>query len=179
MMPQLSPIGKIVKTHGVEGEMSVAFDVECIDELLKSSPCLMIYEEGLPVPFFINSVRSRGAESRLVRFDDVDSETDAAPFVGREVYLPTDLVKEYEQGDEDGFYAADLIGFTMLNDDDDTLIGEIIDINEATENALFVVSTPDGEILIPIADDFITDINADDRTISLSLPTGLLDLSKD
>lgn len=175
MMPPLSPIGKIVKTHGVEGEVSVVFDVESIDELLSASPCVMIYDEGLPVPFFLKSVRSRGAESRLLLFDDISSETQAAQFVGREVYLPSSLVDELEDEPDDGFYAADLIGFTVLNDDNDAVIGTITDINDDTENALFVVDTPSGEVLIPIADEFITDIDSDAQTITLSLPIGLLE----
>lgn len=178
MIPPLAPIGKIVKTHGVEGEVSVVFDVENIDTLLKESAFLMISIEGLPVPFFINSIRSRGADSRLLRLDGICSETAAAPFVGKEVSVPVALVSEFEPEPDDGFYASDLIGFTMLNNDDESVIGEISDINEDTDNSLFVVNTPDGEVLIPITDDFITDIDTDARTITLSLPEGLLEISK-
>lgn len=177
MMPPLSAVGHVVKTHGVEGEVSVAFDVENIDALLAASPCVMIYEEGLPVPFFICGTRSRGAQSRLLKFEDIDSESLASAFVGKDVFLPTTLVQEYEQGDDqEGFYASDLIGFTVVDEDTNAPIGTIADINEQTENALFVIDTPRGEVLIPIADEYITDVDADALTLTLSLPTGLIDI---
>ncbi len=176
MMPPLTAIGRIVRTHGVEGEVSVAFDVENIDPLLAASHCVMLYDEGLPVPFFISGIRSRGARSRLLKFDDVNSESEAAVFVGKDVCLPADLVAEYEEDDDnpDGLYAGDLIGFTVIDHDTQAQIGTIADIDEQTENALFVVDTSRGEVLIPIADEYITGVYADSRTITLSLPNGLI-----
>lgn len=179
MIPPLTAIGKVVKTHGVDGEVSVSFDVENIDEMLDASKFLFIYDEGLAVPFYIGSVRPRGAGSRLIHFDDVDTQEAARRLAGKEVYVASSLVAELEGGDEDGFYAADLIGFTVLDDDSGAEIGIISDINDATENALFVVETKNGEELIPIADEFITDIDAEGKTITLSLPTGLLEAAND
>jgi len=176
MMPPLSAIGRIVKTHGVEGEISVAFDVDNIDSLLAAAHCVMVYDEGLPVPFFLSGIRSRGAQSRLLKFDDINSESAAAQFVGKDVYMPAALVAEYEDDDDktDGFFASDLIGFSVIDHDTQYGIGTIACIDEQTENALFVVDTPRGEVLIPIADEYVTDIDAEARTISLSLPNGLI-----
>lgn len=175
MIPPLSAIGQVVKTHGVDGELCIAFDVDNIDSLLEATSCVMIYDEGLPVPFFIASTRSRGLQSRLILLDGICSKEKASGLVGKEVFLPSDIVANFCSNDADGLYASDLIGFTMLNDDNGSEIGEIVDINEATENALFVVLTSDGEILIPITDDFITDIDTVGKTITLSLPSGLIE----
>lgn len=177
MMPPLTAIGRIIRTHGVEGEVSVAFDVENIDPLLAGTHCVMLYDEGLPVPFFISGIRSRGVRSRLLKFEDVDSESEAAVFVGKDVCLPAGLVAEYEENDDDnpdGLYAGELIGFSVIDHDTQTEIGTIADIDEQTENALFVVDTSKGEVLIPIADEYITGVDADSRTITLSLPNGLI-----
>ena len=175
MFPPLSSIGKIVKTHGVDGEMCVVFDVQNIDVLLDEAQCVMIYDEGLPVPFFMASVRTRGSESRLIRFDDIETQQQAQELVGREIYLPAPAVALHEENDSDGLYAADLIGYSVVNVDCSNVIGTITDINDATANALFVVDTPDGEALIPIADEYIVEIDTQQRTITLSLPHGLLD----
>jgi len=49
-----------------------------------------------------------------------------------------------------------------------------------TENALFVINSgSDDELLIPIGDDYIREINHDNKRILVRLPEGLLELWKD
>ena len=49
-------------------------------------------------------------------------------------------------------------------------------VDQSTANALFVVETESGEVLIPVAEEYITGIDHDRKIISLKLPEGLLDL---
>ena len=56
-------------------------------------------------------------------------------------------------------------------------IGVITDIDDQTDNWLFVVERKNGdEALVPVQDAFIVDINHEERTITMDLPIGLLDL---
>ncbi|MDE5827276.1 MAG: hypothetical protein K2H57_06885, partial [Duncaniella sp.] len=71
----------------------------------------------------------------------------------------------------------DLIGYKVhdvsLGD-----IGLISGINDATENVLFLITTPDGnEIFVPVADEYIDDVDYDNETITTDLPEGLVDLN--
>ena len=67
------------------------------------------------------------------------------------------------------------IGYTLY--DGVEPVGEIVDIDDATENVLFVVERGDGStILVPAADDLVTDIDLDGKTISMLLPEGLTDM---
>ena len=64
-----------------------------------------------------------------------------------------------------------------MKDSNGNLIGKIDDIDVSTDNALFIVISPeDKKILVPIVDEFITDIDMDKLSISVDLPEGLLDL---
>lgn len=64
-----------------------------------------------------------------------------------------------------------------MKDSNGNLIGKIDDIDVSTDNALFIVISPeDKKILVPIVDEFITDIDMDNLSISVDLPEGLLDL---
>ena len=55
------------------------------------------------------------------------------------------------------------------------VIGEIVDVDDSTENVLFVVEHAEGrEVLIPIAEEFIDGIDHDARRIFMNLPLGLL-----
>ena len=56
-------------------------------------------------------------------------------------------------------------------------MGEITDIDDKTDNWLFVVERDNGdEALVPAQESFIVDINHEKRTMTMDLPIGLLDL---
>ena len=58
-------------------------------------------------------------------------------------------------------------------------LGEITDVNDQTENVLFVVTGSDGnEILIPVADEFIDSIDTAARIIHTSIPAEIVDLNR-
>lgn len=169
-------IGRFNKPHGISGELSLTLD-ENLDVDLAALRCIVVKVDDINVPFFIAGLRPRGRDSVLLRIDGVTDERQAADFAMQAVYaLRSDLVDaDGEEEDPEGFYASDLVGYDVVADG--AVVGRIADIDESTENALFVVETPDGATrLIPIADDFITDINPDGRTIEMSLPVGLLDI---
>ncbi|MDE5752042.1 MAG: 16S rRNA processing protein RimM, partial [Duncaniella sp.] len=76
-----------------------------------------------------------------------------------------------------GLYASDLIGFTIRDNCSGTL-GEITDINDMTDNVLFIITTPETrEILLPVADEFILGIDTTERIVETSYPTEIIELN--
>ena len=65
----------------------------------------------------------------------------------------------------------------MINGDDDQAIGTIIDIDDNTDNWLFIVEKEDGnEVMIPAHEEFIAEIRQEEKIMVMDLPIGLLDL---
>ena len=171
---QISNIGKLVKPHGVNGEIVVTIDCD-ID--LSTVKCIIINIDGINVPFFISSIRPRGKESYLIMIDGINNETDAAMICGKSLHVLNNEIEDVED-EEGGFYANDLIGYNVYLSDYNSLIGEIIDIEDSTENALFIVKRENNEIIyIPIVVDFIENISTETSTIIMDLPIGLLELN--
>lgn len=57
------------------------------------------------------------------------------------------------------------------------LLGKISGIEDSTANYLFIIETTDGRnLLIPVADEFVTGIDTDSRSIEMDLPEGLIDI---
>ena len=83
-----------------------------------------------------------------------------------------ELAAEYGCDEE----PADLfIGFKVIDVESTKEIGTIVDIDDSTENVLFVVEdAEEREVLIPIAEEFIDGIDHDGRCIYMNLPLGLL-----
>lgn len=171
---EISPIGRTLKPHGINGEITATVDVSVDLDDLK---CIIFDVDGIFVPFFISSYRSRGSEAVLVSIDGIKNETEAAALCGLEIYaLNSDLGIEHDHDEEGGLYMSDLIGFKLYDQNGDE-IGEIDGYDDSTANALLNVSRTDGTtIFVPIADELIEAIDIKKRTISLQIPQGLLDL---
>ncbi|MDE7458313.1 MAG: ribosome maturation factor RimM [Muribaculaceae bacterium] len=173
---EIYPIGRTLKPHGINGEIAASVESD-ID--LASLKCIVLDIDGIYVPFFIDSFRSRGSESVLLMIDGIKDENQAAGLCNKDIYaLRSDIGDiDSELIDEDGgFYMSDLIGFTLY-DQNETEIGSITNYDDSTANCLLVVEDTDNNTrYIPIADELIEGIDPENKTISINIPEGLLDL---
>ncbi|MDE6309933.1 MAG: ribosome maturation factor RimM [Muribaculaceae bacterium] len=169
---QLTEVGRTIKPHGINGEIAAAID-PILD--LDTARCLVLDIDGIFVPFFVGSWRSRGSEAVLLNIDGVSDENAAKSLCGKAVYALNEDV-HHDGDDDDGFYADDLQGYTIV-DDNASVIGTVVRVDTSTVNTLFEVERPDGStVYVPVADEFILGINPQDGIIEMSLPEGLFDL---
>lgn len=167
----LMPAGEFNKPHGIKGEISASFDPRVDVGALK---CVVAEVNGLFVPFFIDAIRSRGADAVLLTIDGITDENEAKLLSRKPLYLLNGDAALAADDEDDGFYAEDLVGFSAL-DEDGAVIGKIAGVDSTTANVLFVIDRPDGsEALVPVADEFIDGIDPESATITLRLPDGLL-----
>jgi len=167
---QFVEIGTIQRTHGVSGEFQVVWndDFYLEEQNLES---VFIEFDGIPVPFFILSIRLKGEDKALIKLEEVEDVNIADELVGRKLLLPSDQI---EQSDE--LLMSDLIGFTLINNQNQ-LVGEISGYQEYQSNAVFTILHQSGvEVMIPAADEFILEINTEEKTIVMEIPEGLIDL---
>ena len=66
--------------------------------------------------------------------------------------------------------------FSVLNAENNELIGTIINIIDHPGNTLIEVDADGTEVLIPLNDNTFEHINKSKKQISINLPEGLLDL---
>jgi 16S rRNA processing protein RimM len=168
---EIFPIGKINKPHGINGEMSFTFTTDIFDT---ENADFFIFEiEGIFVPFYIESYRFRTETTALLKLEDIELEEQAREFNGLIIYLPT---KFYGKVKEEEVTMDYFIGFKLI-DQTQSEIGTIIDIDQSTENVLFVVENADSsELLIPANNDFILEIAHEKKSIFIKIPEGLLDI---
>lgn len=171
-------VGKVNKTHGLEGELSVSFFSEDLIEEIEPGDCLIFDIDGINTPFFVRTVRPRGGDALLLSFDGVEDQVQAQPFVGKSVFAIIDKDDTDGNDDSEGAYAGQLIGYDAIDADSGQKIGVISDIDDSTANVLFIIDAADGrsQIRIPAVGEFITEISFKTKSVYFSLPTGLLDL---
>ena len=172
---ELIAIGHYNKPHGVAGEISATLDVEW--NLLRELSCLVSDIDGIYVPFFVNAIRPKSGDTVLLTIDGVGNEKDVARLVNRDIYA---LKREYRQesidADADGYPLDFFIGFE-LRDSDGSRVGEITDVDEQTENAIFIIDRDGTDLMVPATDDLIVEFDVDNKVMVMDLPEGLLDLN--
>ena len=67
---------------------------------------------------------------------------------------------------EGRYFIVDLIG-CRVEDEQGGLIGTLTDVLKPGANDVFAVDTENGELLIPVVDAFVTDINPEKRRITV------------
>lgn len=165
-------IGRMGKAHGLKGEINFQFTDDVWERT--DSDYLICDVDGILVPFFIEEYRFRSDSTAIMKFEDLDN-ADAIQFlVNSNVFFEK---KYQEELDEDEVSLHYFIGFKMIDGDNDKEIGTIIDIDDKTDNWLFIVERPDGnEVMIPAHEEFIQEIKQEEKTMVMDLPIGLLDL---
>ena len=163
-------IGKFTRTHGVQGEMALAFTDDIFDRV--DCPYLICNMDGILVPFFIEEYRFKNNDVALIKFERIDTAEAASIFTNKEVYFP----KSYAEQATDGEYSWQyFVGFST-EDVHYGQLGELVAVDESTINTLFVIEDEHGkEILIPAQEEFIVEIDHDKRIIKFKLPDGLLE----
>ena len=162
--------GKITKTHGLKGELTIKLDVANPGDF-KDLRYFLIEDRGNLIPYFIENQKING-DKMIVQLQDVKKVEQAVAFMGKAVFLPNELMPEL---DEDDFYFKEIVGFKMI----DALkgeIGEISDVLEYPTQAVIQVMKDGKEILIPIHDDIIQKVDKKAKTLTVKTPEGLIDM---
>lgn len=172
---ELIAIGRYNKPHGVAGEISATIDVDL--DTLQGLSCLVTDIDGIFVPFFVNACRPKSQETVLLTIDGIDNEKEVSRLVNHDIYaLKRDYRQESLDSDADGFPLDYFIGFE-LRDSDGQRVGEITDVDEQTENAIFIVDREGAELMVPATDELIVEFDLDKKVMVMDLPHGLLDLN--
>lgn len=172
---EITKIGAFIKPHGIKGELSAELHVDGLD--ITALRCIVMDIDGIYVPFFIDSTRPKSHNTTLILLNDIDDEAKAKDFAGKDFYaLSSDLPETADDNDADGFYASDLIGYSVF-DDSESALGIVSDYDDSTDNVVLMIKRPDDNIIyIPFVDDFFLDISPEHKSIRVSLPEGLTEL---
>ena len=158
-------IAQVLKSNGRDGELLLGF-VGIAPEDIDTQEPVFIEFDGLPVPFYFESFTPRGNTRALVRLTGVHNLTDADELAGAVLYAEDDL---YEDEDED------LTGWTVL-DADGTKAGTVSAHEDIPGNPCIWVETGHGEVLVPLHEELVLDVDETAQALRMEIPEGLLNL---
>lgn len=163
-------IGYITKTKGLKGEVQIFFEYD-EPELLDLDVVFADFN-GKMVPYFVSVYKLQNNNTGNFYFDDIDHIDKAQPLLKKKLYLP--LTKLPARA-EDEFFYTDLKGFKAI---DETLgeLGEILEVHEYPQQFVAAVLYQETEVLFPLNEDFIVEIDDEGKILTVDLPEGLLDI---
>ncbi len=169
---KLIPLGFINKTHGFLGELSLVIndDVSLNTDQFKSQ-FLFLQLEGLPVPFFVENIREK-TNGIIVKFDTINDETQAKKLVGKKV-LAGKMKQDETVNPEPSW--NDFLGY-KVTDKSYGELGPILEIQELPMQFLASCKVNGKEILFPLHEEIILEIDDKKRLMNIDLPEGLLDI---
>lgn len=165
--PRFLVIGRIVKPHGVQGEVRV----EVITELPERFNWLetVYVGEDSPRPVGVESVRFH-KNFALVKLAGYDTREAAAALRAQLLQVPEDEAIPLEEGE---YYLYQLVGLAVYTDEGEHL-GELVEVLETKANNVFIVHGPRGEVLLPDTDEIVLDIDFENGRMEVHLMPGLI-----
>ena len=164
-------LGKIAKKFSFKGEVLIYLDTD-EPELYENMESVFVEFNKNLVPFFIEHSGLHKNDFLRVQFEDVDSEEEADALIGCDIYLPLNMLPKLE-GNK--FYFHEVIGFEV-EDKRLGVVGKIASINDSTAQPLFEVLNGEVEILIPMIDHFLVEIDRKNKKVVMDLPEGLIEM---
>ena len=152
--PELIPVGKFGKTHGLFGELKFISFCNPIENILLYKNFYL--EPGKKINIQIKSLGS----SLIVKIDQIEKVNDAKSFINKEIFITEEELKAI---DKDSIYWKDLIGSEVINQSNESL-GEVIKIeNHGASDLLFVKGVT--EQVIPVTDEFFKSFDLQNKII--------------
>jgi 16S rRNA processing protein RimM len=165
----LSKIGFVNKAVGFKGRLSLLTDV-AKPESLRKQKFFFLLLEGLPVPFAIEEMEINDSEL-LVKLEGIDDESQAKKLLRLDVY--GEKMKAPEKRSLGGW--KELENFTAI-DQEYGEIGIILEVQEYPMQMIARALIGEKEVLFPLNEDVVVDIDEAKKSVYLDLPPGLLDI---
>lgn len=163
------PIGRVVKTHGLKGEVSVAAAPGLSLSSLVGTEVWLVPPPASARCGVIDSVRS-GPKGPLVKVSGFDAVDAARAICGCDLLVRRDALPAGfgEAAEED-----DLVGVEVV-DEERGLLGTISEVIVTGANDVWVVEGAFGEVLIPVIEDVVVDMGEAGEPITVRLLDGLM-----
>ena len=163
-------IGRVLKPRGLGGEAFLHPLTDFPERFQVLRKALVEKPDGNRVTLGIDRVRNCGRRM-AIKFLDIDTPEEVAPFRGSELLVPADEVFPLP---DDTYYVFEIVGLKVVTEAGPE-VGRVVDVITHPANDIYVVRREDGgESLIPAAKDLVRIDLAGGRLVVKNVD-GLLD----
>ena len=174
--PEYVIVGRIRKSHGVQGEVVVEPITDAPAAVFAAGRRLLVgtadgdLAAGVP-PVRIERARPGPGGGLLVRFDAIADRTQADRWRERYLLLPYDEIEPPGEGEA---FLHELPGMRVELSSGEP-VGDVVEVFELPQGLALDVSWRGRRVLLPFRDEFVRAVDRDGRRIVMDLPDGLLE----
>jgi 16S rRNA processing protein RimM len=164
-------LGYVAKLHGFKGEVSLFLDVTNPDDY-QTLDVVFIEINGQLSPFFVESFKLKTKGFAAVKFEGVHSENDARLLLRKNVFLPAQILPKLSGTH---FYDHEVVGFTVT-DVNFGEVGKLQSVVDLTVNPLIQIMKDEKEVLIPLIEGLVVELDRNNKVMTIKAPEGLIEL---
>ena len=164
---ELVNIGTIVGTHHLNGTVKVTSVFGEFEVIIGEK--VILEKAGERKLLTVKTVKRMNPKKLLVDFAEIEKIDEAKALNGFQIKIRRSLLPEKNEED---FYLNDLFGMKVYEGGE--YLGDVADTMEtAAHNILIVLNEADREIMIPMVDNFVKEIDFENTKIIVELIEGM------
>lgn len=167
----LLEVGKIVNTHGLRGEVKVVAWTDS-PEVFEDIEYVYAKKNDEYERLDVKSIKYQKG-NLIIKFPQIKDIDEAQMYKNKVLYAERGMLGELPEGVH---YIADLIGLEIVKEDGET-VGTIADVFNTGANDIYDVKREGRKnLLIPVIDDVVLNIDIDNKKVTVRMMEGLDEL---
>ena len=163
-------IGKLVAVHGLKGELLLKHELGKKTSLKGLQAIFIEEKKSSFLPWFIESTKIKSETEIYLKLENINSREAAIRLTAKQVWA---LEKDFKK-----FAAktapASLLGYSIIHNN--ALLGEILELIEQPNQLLCRLEIKGKEVLIPLHEETLQQVNHKKKEVLVELPDGLLEI---
>lgn len=160
-------IGRIVNAVALRGEVKV-YNYSGYRERYEELERIIVDDKEIE----IEKVRYQ-QQMVILKLSGIDDRNAAEAMKGKDVFITEEDLLDLP---EDTFYIRDLIGLSVIEAENDQMIGKIKDVLQPSSQDIYVVALEKGgEAMIPVVSEFVKDVSIDEGYVKVHLIEGMIE----
>ncbi len=170
-LPETISVGRVLRPHGVRGEVAVEVLSDVPGRFKKGSRVMGI-REGSPPSSLVVAAGRVHKSGAVVRFEGCDSREQAEELRGLDLEVSRSEVPKAPQGT---YYHFELLGCRCRDTGSDQELGRVVEVLEDGGGLILVVEGEGRRVPVPFVKDLLREVDVAAGRIEVELPEGLLE----
>lgn len=170
-MEEFLQVGAIANTHGVLGEVKV---FPMTDDVKRFKKLEEVYMDTGKEMMLLHVVSCKFVKNQpVLKFKEFSNINQVELYKRRGLFITRDQAVPLGK---DEYFIADLIGLTVVRDENGEMLGKLTDVLQTGANDVYVVTMEDGkEVLLPVIRECIKKVDLENKEVRVNVMKGLLD----
>ena len=169
-MAEYYNIGKFVAVHGLQGELLLKHELGKKPSLTGLTALFVEEKKKAFLPWFIESAKIKSETEIYIKLEGLATREAAMKLAQKTVWLPETDFKKFAAKSA----PASLLGYTII--DNNETLGEILELIEQPHQLLCRLEIEGKEVLIPLHEGSLQQVDHKKKMVFVELPEGLLDI---